>query len=183
MAGIAAVISQINQQKEIAEEENHRYKQLLSIQDALIDKQRAALAEIAKTSQELQAVEEKRNQLKNQLSSQKSKLLIAASESSDLQTLIEQTVGADNSSPMTTSPVALKCVEDIQKAVFSLTEAALKEDNLSIPAENMSDVILTVSEIIQNAISSGAAKETTEDTVRRQSFVISSLVPPPPESE
>ena len=186
MAGIATVINQISQQKKLAEEENRRIQKLVEIQDTLIEKQRQTLQEISNTSQELKEIEAKRSALKEQLSSQKTKLLCAASESSDLTSLIEQTVTFDDLavSNGASGQAALKCIEEIQKAVFSLTNSCLEDDNLSIPGEQMNEVILTVNDIIQTAIQSGTVKESTEDTVRRQSFVISSLVPPQPtESE
>ena len=77
MAGITAVIKQIKETETVAREENEHVKQLISIQDSLIEKQRKLLVEVAKQSAELLAVEEKRNSLKEQLCSQKTKLLVS----------------------------------------------------------------------------------------------------------
>ena len=89
MAGITAVIKQIKETETVAREENDHVKQLISIQDSLIEKQRKLLVEVAKQSAELLAVEEKRNSLKEQLCSQKTKLLVSASEGSEGSSIID----------------------------------------------------------------------------------------------
>lgn len=184
-AGIASIIQQIQQQKKLAEEEYQRTKQLTEIQDELIKKQRDTLLQIAQTSNELQQVEEKRDSLKQKLSSQKSKLLVAASESSDLTNLINDTIALDNPQIANTSSgtTALKTIEAIQSNVFALTEECMKSENFTVSNDGMDQLIVTVNKLIQDAIKGGSVKESTEDTIRRQSFVISSLVSPQPEDE
>ncbi|OHS95938.1 hypothetical protein TRFO_37932 [Tritrichomonas foetus] len=187
MAGINAAIAQIKETETMAREENAHIKQLIAIQDALIQKQRQILLDVAKTSSELLAVEIQRSQLKQKLGSQKSKLLVSSSESSEVNSLIEQTLSQPDSQPPISSgasgAAALKAIELIQQNLFAVTESCLKTEDLSAPAESLQSLIIDVNEIIQQTLKSGVAKETTEDTVRRQSFVISALVPPPPEDE
>ena len=183
--GIASIIQQIQQQKRLAEEDYQRTKQLSSIQDELIKKQRETLLQIQQTSNELQQIEEKRDALKQKLASQKSKLLVAASESSDLTNLINDTIAQDNPQIANTSSgaSALKAIESIQSNVFSLTEECLKSENFIVSNDGMNQIIINVNKIIQDAIKDGSVKETTEDTIRRQSFIISSSVSPQPEDE
>ena len=184
-AGIASIIQQIQQQKKLAEEDYQRTKQLTMIQDELIKKQRETLLQIQQTTNELEQVEEKRDNLKQKLASQKSRLLVAASESSDLTNLINDTIALDNPQIANTSSgaAALKAIEAIQTNVFSLTEECMKSENFTVPTDGMDQLIVTVNKLIQDAIKDGAVKESTEDTIRRQSFVISSLVSPQPEDE
>ncbi|KAK8845003.1 hypothetical protein M9Y10_021178 [Tritrichomonas musculus] len=184
-AGISSIIQQIQQQKKLVEEDYQRTKQLVSIQDELIKKQRDTLLQIQQTSNELQQVEEKRDSLKQQLATQKSKLLVAASESTDLTNLINDTIAQDNPQIANTSSgsAALKAIESIQNSVFSLTEECMKSENFTVSADGMDQLIVNVNKLIQDAIKDGSVKETTEDTIRRQSFVISSLVSPQPEDE
>ena len=184
-AGIASIIQQIQQQKKLAEEDYQRTKQLTMIQDELIKKQRETLLQIQQTTNELEQVEEKRDNLKQKLASQKSRLLVAASESSDLTNLINDTIALDNPQIANTSSgaAALKAIEAIQTNVFSLTEECMKSENFTVSADGMDQLIVTVNKLIQDAIKDGAVKESTEDTIRRQSFVISSLVSPQPEDE
>lgn len=184
-AGFASIIQQIQQQKKYAEEEYQRTKQLTLIQDELIKKQRDTLLQIQQTSNELQQVEEKRDALKQKLASQKSKLLVAASESSDLTNLINDTIALDSPQIANTSSgaTALKTIEAIQSNVFALTEECMKSENFTVSADGVDQLIVTVNKLIQDAIKDGSVKESTEDTIRRQSFVISSLVSPQPEEE
>ena len=183
MAGISGMIQQIKEQEQIVTQENRRLKQLIAIQDALIKKQREGLLEVAKTASELAAIEQERTKLRNKLNSQKTKLLVSAAETSDASSLIENTLAQSGPteaiSSGATGAATLKAIEVIQSQLFSLTEACLKNQDLSVPPEAVSDLISNVNEVIQKTIDNGIAKESAEDTIRRQNFVITSLVPEP----
>lgn len=185
MSSISSFIQQIKETEVAVREENERIKQLVAIQDALIQKQRNILIEVAKTSSELLEVETQRNKLKQTLSSQKSKLLISAGESSETNSIVEQTLSDPSSIPSVSNTesgaAALKAIELIQKTLFAVTEEALKSEDLSAPSDSVQTLVASVNDIIQRTIKLGHAKETAEDTVRRQSFVISSLVGPSPD--
>lgn len=184
-AGIASIIQQIHEQKEAAEEEFRRVKQISLIQDELIQKQRQTLTEIAETSFELEKVEQQRSALKQKLASQKSQLLVAASESSDLYSLINEAI--DSEPPLIASSsagsAALKAIEEIQKDVFALTETCLQSSDFTIPQDSLTDVILSANNLIRTIVQNGNATESSEDTIRRQSFLISSLISPPEDVE
>ena len=185
MSSISSFIQQIKETEAAVREENDRIKQLVAIQEALIQKQRNLLIEVAKTSSELLEVETQRTKLKQNLTSQKSKLLISAGESSETNSIVEQTLSDPSSIPSVSNTeagaAALKAVELIQKSLFAVTEEALKSEDLSVPSDSLQTLVSSVNDIIQRTIKLGHAKETAEDTVRRQSFVISSLVGPSPE--
>ena len=187
MAGITAVIKQIKETETVAREENEHVKQLISIQDSLIEKQRKLLVEVAKQSAELLAVEEKRNSLKEQLCSQKTKLLVSASEGSEGSSIIDLTLNQPDMTPAIANSAsgraALKAIEQIQQSLFTITDSCLKTENLTVSQDAIQALILETNEVIQQVLQTGAAKETSEDTVRRQSFVIAALVPQQPTEE
>lgn len=185
LAGAGAIVQQIKEQEQFVTQENRKLKQLIAIQDALIKKQREGLLEVAKTAAELSAVEQERAKLRKKLNSQKTKLLVAAAESTDASSIIEQTLSESTPSESiangATGTTTLKAIEFIQSGLFALTESCLKSQDLSVPPEAVNALISNVNDVIQNAIDSGVAKESPEDTIRRQSFVITSLVPEPEE--
>lgn len=187
MAGISSTIQKIKEAEIACREENERVKQLVALQDALIRKQRSILKEVAKTSTELLEVELQRNKLKQKLASQKSQLLVSASESAETNSIIDETLNGSDIVPSisnsSSGSAALKAVELIQKCIFTTTEACLKTDDFTAPPESLQSLVSNVNQIIQRTVEAGLAKESSEDTVRRQSFVISSLIGPTPEDE
>ncbi|KAH0793462.1 hypothetical protein GPJ56_002509 [Histomonas meleagridis] len=161
--------------------ENSRLKQLSQIQDALIDKQREILLEVVKTSKELIEVEQRRKEIKEMIEKQKHDLLISSAKAKNINSIIDKAIGdADHQAQVADGPTGiatLKIIEQIQNSLFTLTESCLDSQDLSVPEDKMKNLVSSVNEIIQNAIDSGFAKESPDDTIRRQSFIISSMVP------
>ena len=177
-----ALLQQIVEQAKIVELENKRLKQLLSIQDAVIEQERTALREVAATTKELMKVEEERAKLRAQLGSQKSDLLVACSESHEVENLVEKSLESESGlSPISVTPagrLALKVIEKIQGSILALTQLCLKSEDLSVPQDALTLVIEEVNQMIDDAVNSGIAKESPQDTIRRQAFVITSAMPP-----
>lgn len=178
---IAAMIQQIAQQEKAVQLENKRLTQLMSIQDALIQKQRGILADVAKTAQELREVEEKRAKLRAALTMQKTQLLVGASESQDASTLIEETLmQSESDTPISTGTsgkATLKAIDAIQAKMMALTQECLQGQDLSIPSDQLQQFIGDVSDLLQKLVDGGLVTESPEDTIRRQSYIIASMVP------
>lgn len=179
MSNIMAIVEQSKLQEKAIAEENRRLKMLSSIQDSLINKQRESIMEVAKTGQELQEIEKKRLALKKKLSDLKTKTLIASSETAEMTQIVEQIVNADQA-PISSGEKgseALKAIETIQSIMFGVTEKCLKAEDLSADSDSLSDLVSGISDVIESLVSSGNAKEDAEDTIRRQGYVISTMVP------
>lgn len=168
-----------NEEKRVTDE-NARLQKVLQIQNALIEKERNILVDVAKTSQELYEIEKKRAELKSKLSSHKTQLLVAASEAQEAMSVIQTTLADGPDSPAISETqsgkFALKIVEAINQNIFQLTEACLKSDSLSVDAGKLHEAINDVNSLIQKVIDADLATETQDDTIRRNSFVISNLV-------
>ena len=179
----ASILKQIAQHEQVVQLENKRLKQLLSIQDALIEKQRSVLCDVAAKAQELRKLEDEREKLRNKLNQQKTQLLVAGSESQDVSELIETVLGEDSVVPeVSESPAGentLKVIEQIQASVFELTQACLNSPDLSVSPDQVTALITDVNNMIDEAVNNGLAKESPEDTIRRQSFVITSMIQEP----
>lgn len=179
MSNIMAIVEQSKLQEKAIAEENRRLKMLSSIQDSLINKQRESIMEVAKTGQELQEIEKKRLALKKKLSDLKTKTLIASSETAEVTKIVEQIVNAEQS-PISSGEKgseALKAIETIQSIMFGVTEKCLKAEDLSADSDSLCDLVSGISDVIESLVSSGNAKEDAEDTIRRQGYVISTMVP------
>jgi hypothetical protein len=181
LAGLSNVIQQAKEQETAVTQENSRLKTLVKLQEELIKKQRAALLEVAKTSAELAEVEKQRSLLKSRLAAQKSALLIAASEGAQVSSVIDKVIEGANPSPISarqSGAVALAAIEKIQAELFAVTDQCMKAQNLAVSAEIAGELICSVNDIVEEAIRSGAVEESPEDTVKRQAYVISALIPP-----
>ena len=185
LAGIAEMIQAVQEQDKVVREENSRLNKLLEVQDQLIEKQRILLKEVAETSSELYEILEKMKELKQKLFDQKKMLLVDSSESSQASSIIDEVVSQQTPPPsIANSPsgnLALKAVEIVGKQIFDLTESCLKSNELSVPAESIRELLAKVNDVIEASIRSGNATESEEDQIRRQSFIISALVPQPEE--
>jgi myosin heavy subunit len=184
LAGFSNIIQQAKEQEASVTEENSRLKTLAKLQDDLIQKQRSALLEVAHTSAELAEVEKQRTILKARLAAQKTKLLVAASEAAQASSIIEKVIEASSPSPIASSQsgaVALSAIEKIQSELFGVTDQCMKAQNLSVSPEIAGELVCSVNDIIEEAIRTGAVDESPEDTVKRQSYVISALIPQPEE--
>ena len=176
---IAALLQQISQQEKLVQLENKRLNQLMTIQDALIQKQRASLQEVSATATSLRAVEAQRAKLRAQLSLQKSKLLVSASESKDASSLIDETLAQGDIPPLLSTGAAgvaaLKVVETLQANMMAMLQDCIKSPTLSVPSERVMEVILDINEVLQKLVDAGIVKESPENTIRRQAYVIQGL--------
>jgi hypothetical protein len=176
----ASRIAQVKQQQEAFLQENKRLKALISVQNTLVEKHRQALAEVAKTSAELAAIEKQRIQLKQKLSAQKSKLLVGASEAAEMAAIVERSLERNGVPAIANSEagsVALNAITKIQAALAQVVQASLKSEDLSVSSDDMTALICNVSDILESATKTGAVSESLEDQVKRQALVISSLLP------
>ena len=180
-----SIIQAVQQQQEVATDENKRLHQILAIQKTLMEKQRKYLLDIATTTKELLEVELKRKALKEKLASQKTALLIAASEAQETQNIVGEVIQAAPDAPPISSTesgqFAAKIVDAISSQVFEMTEQCLKSQDLSISSTDIQSAIISINQLIQKVIDAGIATESPEDTIRRQSYAISSLVSTPEE--
>lgn len=184
---VSSMISAIANNEKLVVEENSRLKQIYAIQEALMEKQRKALKEVAQTSAELLEVEKKRAELKEKLASQKTQLLTSSAEAQEVSSIIEEIL---NNSPQPTpiaetnsGNIALKIVETVAKHVSELTDACIKDKTLCAPASNLQDIIMVTSQLIQKVADADLIKESSQDVINRQSYVISSLVQASQEQE
>jgi hypothetical protein len=178
------MIAQAREQETAALEENERLKSLVALADSLIAKQRDALTDVARLCTELSAVEAQRSALKNRLASQKSTLLVAASEVAGVTVAVDQSLEGAAEAPISAGPAgaaALEAIEKIQAAVFAVTQSCLQSDKFTVQVGEANALVCTVSDIIDDVVKKGAAVEDTEDTVRRQSYIISAFVSQPEE--
>jgi hypothetical protein len=183
-SSITSLVAQVKESETAATEAHDLLAALVTRSDELIARHREGLLEVARLSAELAEIEKRRAVLKSALASQKSKLLITAAETAEVSQLIEQAVEAGEQAPIASGAsgnVALQSIEKIQAAVFALTEKCLSSQNLTVAQEDADALICAVSDVVEEAVKAGGALEAPEDTIRRQSFVISALVPPPEE--
>jgi hypothetical protein len=183
-SSIASLVAQTREAESAAAETHDLLSSLIAKSDELISRQREGLLEVARLSAELAEIEKRRAVLKSALASQKSKLLITAAETAEVNQLIEQAVEAGGQAPVASGAsgnVALQSIEKIQAAVFALTEKCLSSQTLTVGQEDADALICTVSDVLEEAVKAGGAQEAPEDTIRRQSYVISALLPQPDE--
>jgi hypothetical protein len=177
---IASLVAQTRDAETAAARQQELLTSLIARSDELISRHREGLLEVARLSSELAEIEKRRAVLKGALASQKSRLLITAAETADVSRLIGQALEAEGEAAPAGS-AALQPIEKIQAAVFALTEKCLSSQNLTVAQEDADALVCTVSEVLEEAVKAGAAQEAPEDTIRRQSYVISALLPPPEE--
>jgi capsular polysaccharide biosynthesis protein len=185
-ASLEANMNQTKDREASLKDENRRLKSLSAIQDALLKKQRDALQEVTKGSSELEEVEKKRKALKEQLTALRTKILVSASESAELAGIVEQSLSGRDPMPIAAGPsgsIALRSIESIQQGLFHLVDSALKSDDLSVSAEDMSALIQAVSDVIAGSVDRGVVQESLDDAIKRQTLVIASLIPPPTQTE
>ena len=180
MANINQMVQAIQQQQELVIAENKRLNQILSIQKALIEKQRKYLIDVATTAKELLETEKQRMELKSKLASQKTALLVAASEAQETTALVGEVLQQDSGSPeigaTESGRIAAKVVDAVAAQVTQLTDECLGSDVLSVPPAAIQETISAINQLLQKVIDAGLATESPEDTIRRQSYAISSLV-------
>ena len=177
-----ALLQQLIEQAKVVELDNKRLKQLVAIQESVIEEERATLREVAATTRELMKVEAERAKLRAQLGLEKSDLLVACSGSHEVENLVEKSLESETGlSPISATPagrLALAVVEKIQGSIMALTQLCLKSEDLSVSQDALTLVIEDVNQMIDDAVNSGIAKESPQDTIRRQAFVITSVMPP-----
>jgi myosin heavy subunit len=181
LAGLSNVIQKAKEEETAVLQENERLKKLLTLQEELIKKQRAALLEVTKTAAELAEIEKQRTLLKSRLASQKSQLLVSASEAAQVSSLIDKIIEDSSPPPLSagkTGELTLSAIEKIQAQTFAVTEQCMKDPNMSVPIDVANQLIFAVNDVVEAVIRSGAAEEPPEDTIKRQSYLISALVPP-----
>jgi hypothetical protein len=179
-SSVASFVTQVKEAETAATETHEVLASILAKSEDLISRQRESLLEVARLSSELAEIEKRRSVLKAALASKKAKLLIGAAETSEVIQSFEQAVESGGQSSVASSSagtVALQAIEKIQAAVFGLTEKALRNDNLQADSDDANALISTVNDVIEEAIKSGGIIEAPADTVRRQSYVISALLP------
>lgn len=180
MDSINAMLKDIKEQEQVANEENRYLKKLEQIQSNILNSQREQLFQVSELSRELAEVEEKRKALQEQLLSQRTRLLISASESADASSIIEHALSSSEQIPISSKKIGentLSIIESIQQSVFKLTESCLRSDDLTASGDDLKNLILQINDIISKEVVSGEIKEAPEDTARRQSYVISALYP------
>lgn len=186
LGNLAAIIQQTKQQEQMALEENKRLKVLVSIQDALVGKERSILVEVAKTSTELQEVEKKRAELKAKLAGQKTQMLITVAESTEVSRVVERVVSATDQPSIASSnagSMALKAIEGIQSSIFGLVSKCLESETISVDGDSLNELVVDVSEVVEAVVQNGGAEEKLEDTIRRQGYVLAAMVPGQEEDE
>lgn len=178
---LSKLMAQVKASEAQAQEENQKLKQLLSIQETLMQKQREALLNVAELSSQLMEVDKQRKALQEELLTQRTQLLLDSAESKRLSATIEEVL-SDANIPVSdpeTSQVILQSIEDIQKGVFTVTESSLQQEDLKVKPEEVKTLVKNINTIIESAIQSGTIKEDPEDTVRRQGYVIDTLISEP----
>lgn len=177
---VSNMIQAIADNEKAVKAENNRLKQIYAIQESVMEKQRQLLKEVAKTSAELLEVERKRAELKEKLASQKTSLLTASAEAQEVSSIIEEIlVNAPPPLEMSKTPsgnLALKVIETVGQNISEITNMCINSQNLSVPADHLNQAVVTLNELIQKLVDANVAIESPEDTINRQSFVISSLV-------
>ncbi|EAY08211.1 hypothetical protein TVAG_308170 [Trichomonas vaginalis G3] len=176
------MIASINAEEKRLTDENTQLKKILQIQDTLIEKQRKLLQEVSQTSNELLEVENKRKEIKEKLSSQKTELLVTSSSAQQVSTIIQNTLASGQGSPeiseTQSGKFALKLIEAISRSIYQITEDCIKSETLSVSADRIHAAINDADTVIQKIIDAGLATESQEDTIRRNSYTIYSLVQP-----
>lgn len=173
------MIQRINENEKKVTEENAVLTKVSQYQQELIERQRQLLKDVAQTNAELLAIEQKRAELKSKLSSQKTALLVAASEAQETSSIIRSVLENAPDTPMSStksSQMTLKIVDAISQSIFQLTESCIESQNLSIDSSKLQGTIADVNNLIQKVMDAGLAQESSEDTIRRQSYLISALV-------
>ena len=170
LPNINSIIQAVQKQQDLAQDENKRLQQILAIQQSLVEKQRKYLVDIAETTKELLEVEKKRNELKAILSTQKSGLLIAASEAQEASTLVGEVLQAAPDAPPVSATesgqFAAKIVDAVSSEIFQLTEKCLKSEDLSISNNDIQGSIIAINQLVQKLIDAVIAIESPEDSIR-----------------
>ena len=175
---LTELLKKVEINKVEAEQENEILKNLMEKQNTLIQRQRQTLLKVAELSSQLAEIEKQKKTIQSQLQSERTQLLLIASQSKQLNTEIEQAL-ADADIPTTdsnTSTTVLHSIEQIQRSLYSVTENALQKEDLQVTPEEARQLVSDVNDVIEDAIKTGAIKEDAEDTIRRQGFIINSLI-------
>lgn len=173
------MIQRINENEKKVTEKNAVLTKVSQYQQELIERQRQLLKDVAQTNAELLAIEQKRAELKSKLSSQKTALLVAASEAQETSSIIRSVLENAPDTPMSSTKsgqMTLKIVDAISQSISQLTESCIESQNLSIDSSKLQGTIADVNNLIQKVMDAGLAQESSEDTIRRQSYLISALV-------
>lgn len=176
----ASILQQVNQQEENAKQQNTQLQEILKSQEDLINHQRETLIKVSKLSADLSNYDKKRAEILDQLEAQKTNLLLIASQSKHVNEALEAILSQSDISvsKTVTGTTVLHAIEDIQKSVFNVTESAIQNQDLSVPPELVNELVRNTNAVIENAIETGSIKEETNDKVRRQSFIINSMLSP-----
>jgi chromosome segregation ATPase len=178
LSSIDSIIAQLKEAESAATEGTDALSSLLARSDALISRHRDGLLEVARLSAELAEIEKRRSVLKAALASQKTKILVTAAETAEVNRLIEAAIDSGGQEPIASGAsgaAALQAIEKIQAAVFTLTEKCMQSEKLSLGPEDADALVCTVSDVIEEAVKNGSVVEAPEDTVRRQGHVIAAL--------
>jgi hypothetical protein len=72
-------------------------------------------------------------------------------------------------------PAVLEAIEKIEAIVFTVTEDALKDQDLAVSPSGASALICIVGDIIAQTMKDAGIDEDPEDAIARQSYVIQAL--------
>jgi len=178
---LSAIIEQTKEQEKATEDDHHRLKELATIQEALLAKERQTLLDIARAASELREVEKARAGLKGKLATQKTALLVGASDIALLSAEIEKVLSSDGEpgTPGVAGAAALKAVEAIWGLLYGVTNDCLESQEMVAAAGTMSDAVTAIVGVLDEAVTKGDVIEKPEDTIRRQGLVLGAMAPAP----
>lgn len=168
----------INNYQQMLIKENENLQNIMSFQESSLTTNRDYLCRISNLSKELIEIDEKRTNVMNQLLSLKSKLIMSASDSDDNVALIRNAVSDNEEPPISQTKqgeALLSTVEEIQKAVFGITEDCLKTNDLSVHQDVLNNLVLKIGSIVQNYVDDNDVVESKDDKIARQYLMIKSL--------
>lgn len=160
--------------------ENEKLKALYAMQTELIQNQRELLKQVGQETKRLIEIEKEKAIIDEQIKEEVKDLETIVGDSENVIKIINENAIGDETQKITTIDAMqkvnlLKGIETIQAMLFNISEQAMKEKRTTIPKLEIQKLIVSVNEIINIAVETGAAKESIDQTIARHSLVIDSL--------
>lgn len=175
---INSLINHLRDEEKAVLQENARLKELIEAQNACIQKQREELMKVSNLAKELISYEKQRNEIINKMSELKTNLIERIPNEKMVNDKVENILAKSPNAKISESRAGaetLKIIEDVQNRISALIMECTKADDLSVPKNDLNNLIIEINDVIQANVKSGQIGELKEDTFCRQSFVISAL--------
>lgn len=160
--------------------ENKKLRSLLEMQNQMISNQQELIHQVVQETRKYIEIEKERHDIQAKIKQETENLNSAIKDSEEVLKVVNEDMPEISKSKEDTIHALrhinlLKGIETIQTLIFNLSEKAMNEHKTVIDKSDICELILSINEVIDIAVQSGAATESEDQTIARHALVIGVL--------